>query len=69
MAIKEIEGAMYTVEYVRNGVLNEYFLLEEKRYFDIELEDIIVTRNFAILLGPNVHKIVYHSIHPDFRTE
>lgn len=35
IAIKETEGIKYTMEFVRNTEINEYYLNAENEYFDI----------------------------------
>jgi len=68
IVIVEEDDLLYTLEYVVNLELNQWFLNKRAHYADISIKDVIVTKNFAILLGTNVHKIVYHSIMEKFIT-
>ncbi|KRX09790.1 hypothetical protein PPERSA_02662 [Pseudocohnilembus persalinus] len=63
------EQHKFIEEYLFNYELGEYFMNSRKHYPDIEPTDVIVTYNFAILLGQNMHKIVYHSVLEQFQTD
>lgn len=66
ISIIEEEGQKKVLEHSVNLDRNEWFLNSKRHYTDIKAKDVIVTANYAILLGDNVHKIVYHSIYKEF---